>query len=93
MDGVALTVGMSPLAVAWRLGVAALCGLAVGVERERSGHTPGAHPHFAGIRTFLLMGLGSGAAGVLLATGSPLRPGCCWPASRRSWWWRMRAAP
>ena len=69
LEGVGLTLGMPPLAVVWRLSVAALCGLAVGVERERSGRTPGAQPRFAGIRTFLLMGLGSGAAGVLLASG------------------------
>jgi len=34
--------------------IAALGGLAVGLEREWSGHTSGANPRFAGARTFTL---------------------------------------
>ncbi len=53
---------MSP-EVASAVGIvgAALGGAAIGVERERSGHAKGRHPHFAGIRTFTLLG---GLAGV-----------------------------
>ncbi|MEP7381542.1 MAG: MgtC/SapB family protein [Gemmatimonadota bacterium] len=54
-----------------RLAIAALVGLAVGIEREWSGHgTTGRHPRFAGVRTFLLMGGIGGAAGWLLSTGA-----------------------
>lgn len=67
-----------------RLGVAALAGLAVGLEREWSGHASGPLARFAGLRTFLLIGglggisgwlvsMGASAAGsVLLAGGSAL---------------------
>lgn len=51
-----------------RLAIAALVGLAVGIEREWSGHgTTGTHPRFAGVRTFLLMGAVGGAAGWLFS--------------------------
>ncbi len=66
-----------PMDIVVRLGVAALGGLAVGIEREwsvkRGRHTP----HFAGTRTFLLLGL-IGALGVelcrsgLMAAGTAL---------------------
>jgi uncharacterized membrane protein (DUF4010 family) len=71
------------LDVAVRFAVAALGGLAVGIEREwsvkRGRHTP----HFAGIRTFLLLGLvgalgaelvraGPGAAGAMLFVAGSL---------------------
>jgi uncharacterized membrane protein (DUF4010 family) len=63
--------------VAVRFGVAALGGLAVGIEREWSVKRRGHAPHFAGTRTFLLLGLlgalgselvrsGPGAAGTML---------------------------
>ena len=67
-----------------RLLVAALSGLAVGLEREWSGHSTGPLTRFAGLRTFLLIGglggvsgwlvsINSTAAGtVLLAAGSAL---------------------
>jgi uncharacterized membrane protein (DUF4010 family) len=48
------------------LAIAGLVGLAVGFEREWSGHASGPQAHFAGVRTFLLLGLLSGAAGLLL---------------------------
>jgi uncharacterized membrane protein (DUF4010 family) len=58
------------LDVAIRLAVASLGGLAVGIEREwsvkRGRHTP----HFAGVRTFLLLGL-LGALGAELARTGP----------------------
>jgi uncharacterized membrane protein YhiD involved in acid resistance len=46
-----------------RLAIAALIGLGVGLEREWSGHTTGPNARFAGLRTFLLLGLIGGAAG------------------------------
>jgi uncharacterized membrane protein (DUF4010 family) len=49
------------------LAVASLAGLAVGVEREWSGHTQGPDARFAGVRTFLLIGGLGGVAGLLLA--------------------------
>jgi uncharacterized membrane protein (DUF4010 family) len=48
-----------------RLAVAGLIGLAIGVEREWSGHASGPHARFAGVRTFLLLGLVGGIAGWL----------------------------
>lgn len=51
--------------IAARLAVAAVAGLAVGVEREWSGHATGPGARFAGVRTFFLLGLLGGLAGVL----------------------------
>jgi uncharacterized membrane protein (DUF4010 family) len=48
-----------------RLAIATLVGLAVGAEREWSGHASGPNAHFAGIRTFLLLGVIGGGAGIL----------------------------
>jgi uncharacterized membrane protein (DUF4010 family) len=48
-----------------RLAVAGLIGLAIGVEREWSGHASGPGARFAGVRTFFLLGLLSGIAGLL----------------------------
>src|SRR6188768_3849051 len=45
--------------------IAALGGLAVGLEREWSGHASGPHARFAGIRTCTLLGILSGLAGWL----------------------------
>ncbi|HLB55511.1 MAG TPA: DUF4010 domain-containing protein [Gemmatimonadales bacterium] len=59
---------MSELEIAVRLGVAALAGLAVGVEREWSGHATGPDARFAGVRTFFLLGAVGGIAGWLLDT-------------------------
>jgi uncharacterized membrane protein (DUF4010 family) len=49
--------------------IALLCGAVVGVEREWSGHATGASSHFAGVRTFTLLGGLSGAAGLLWGSG------------------------
>jgi uncharacterized membrane protein (DUF4010 family) len=57
--------------VALDLAVAGLVGLAVGIEREWSGHATGPAARFAGVRTFLLLGLLGGAAGLLLGRGYP----------------------
>jgi uncharacterized membrane protein (DUF4010 family) len=48
---------------------AALGGLAVGVERQWSGHATGPASHFAGVRTFTLLGGLAGIAGWLWAAG------------------------
>lgn len=56
-----------PLVVAQRLAIAALVGLAVGIEREWSGPASGPGRRFAGLRTFLMFGLLGGIAGILLA--------------------------
>src|SRR5882672_4540514 len=56
----------SELDIALRLAVAALAGLAVGIEREWSGHATGPRARFAGARTFLLLGFVGGMAGWLL---------------------------
>ena len=45
--------------------IAALGGAAVGVERERSGRARGPGAHFAGVRTFTLMGGLAGTVGWL----------------------------
>jgi uncharacterized membrane protein (DUF4010 family) len=50
-----------------RLAVAGLIGLAIGVEREWSGHASGPGARFAGVRTFFLLGLLSGIGGLLAA--------------------------
>ena len=52
-----------------RLALAGLAGLAVGIEREWSGHATGPRARFAGIRTFLLLGLLGGVSGWLAAEG------------------------
>lgn len=55
-----------------RLAVAALSGLAVGLEREWSGHATGPLARFAGLRTFLLIGSLGGVAGWLVASGAEI---------------------
>ncbi len=50
---------------AWRILIAGLGGLAVGVEREWSGHTPGQARRFGGLRTFALLGIVAGMSGWL----------------------------
>jgi uncharacterized membrane protein (DUF4010 family) len=62
------------LAVATGLAVAGLAGLAVGIEREWSGHATGPAARFAGVRTFLLLGLLGGLAGWLI-DGGLMAPG------------------
>ena len=59
----------NPLDAALRLAIAALIGLGVGIERQWSGHASGPDARFAGMRTFLLLGLVGGIAGLLLAQG------------------------
>ena len=51
---------------AMHLFVAGLIGLAVGFEREWSGHATGPSARFAGLRTFLLIGVFGGSAGLIL---------------------------
>ena len=47
----------------WHVAVALLGGLAVGLERQWSGHATGANARFAGLRTFTMMGLIAGLSG------------------------------
>ncbi|MDX2166563.1 MAG: DUF4010 domain-containing protein [Deltaproteobacteria bacterium] len=51
---------------------AAVGGLAVGVERQWSGHASGAQARFAGLRTFTLLGGLAGISGWLWQTGQTL---------------------
>jgi uncharacterized membrane protein (DUF4010 family) len=79
-----------------RIGAAALGGLAVGIEREWSGHASGPNARFAGLRTFTLLGGLAGIAGwlwdhadqvpavVLLAGGVALVVAAYAAASRHS---------
>lgn len=60
---------LAEVELVWRVAVAALCGLAVGLERQWSGHASGPAARFAGLRTFFLYGVLSGVAGVLVASG------------------------
>ncbi len=57
------------LEIAGRLALAGLSGVAVGIEREWSGHASGPHARFAGVRTFLLLGLVGGMSGAMAAAG------------------------
>ena len=58
------------LELASNLVIAGLCGLAVGIEREWSGHASGPAARFAGVRTFLLLGFLGGAAGWFYTDGA-----------------------
>jgi uncharacterized membrane protein (DUF4010 family) len=49
--------------------IAALGGAAVGVERQWSGHAEGPRAHFAGVRTFTLLGAVGGFSGWLWMSG------------------------
>jgi uncharacterized membrane protein (DUF4010 family) len=60
------------LDTAARLAVAGLVGLAAGIERQRSGHTVGPAPDFAGTRTFLLIGLLGGLGGLFITHDAQL---------------------
>lgn len=53
----------------WHLLVAVLGGLAVGLERQWSGHATGAKARFAGLRTFTMMGLIAGLSGLWWSAG------------------------
>ncbi len=52
--------------------VAALGGLAIGVERQWSGHASGPEARFAGVRTFTMLGGVAGLSGTLWAREGPL---------------------
>jgi len=53
----------------WSLLIAALGGAAIGMERQWSGHASGPTAHFAGVRTFTMLGLLAGLAGLLWTEG------------------------
>jgi uncharacterized membrane protein (DUF4010 family) len=52
-----------------RLGIAFLCGLAIGLERQWSGHARGREARLGGLRTFALLGVVSGLSGWLWTSG------------------------
>ena len=54
-----------------RLSIAALVGAGVGLEREWSGHASGPQARFAGLRTFLLLGILGGCAGLFVSLSAP----------------------
>jgi uncharacterized membrane protein (DUF4010 family) len=58
------------LEIAQRLAIAGLIGLAVGTEREWSSPEAPTERRFAGIRTFFLIALLGGVAGILVAVGA-----------------------
>lgn len=60
---------MTTLDAAARVSIAALVGLGVGVEREWSVQTRGRPAHFAGMRTFTLLGVVGSCGGLLLDYG------------------------
>ena len=62
-----MTAWLVPTARATSWGALALVGLAVGIERQRSGRATGPGQHFAGTRTFLLIGLLGGLGGLFVA--------------------------
>ena len=55
--------------------VAVLGGLAVGIERQWSGHATGPGARFGGVRTFALLGLLAGMSGRLWVWGAPALAG------------------
>ena len=57
------------LSIGVGLGVAALGGAAIGLERQWSGHASGPQARFGGIRTFTLLGGLGGLAGWLAVNG------------------------
>lgn len=59
---------MNDQLVLLRLAIAAIGGLAVGIEREWSARREQDHSRFGGVRTFLLLGLLGGLSGTLAAT-------------------------
>jgi uncharacterized membrane protein (DUF4010 family) len=61
---------IDPANPAVRLAVAALVGLAVGLEREWSVRSRGLSERFAGVRTFVLVGLIGGLAAQLAGNGN-----------------------
>lgn len=66
---------MNDLDTALRLCIAGLTGLAVGVEREWSGHASGPAARFAGVRTFFLLGVLGGLSGWLVQAADPIAAG------------------
>lgn len=71
-SNMAMLSGSPELTFASNLAVAALVGLAVGFERERSGKTTGPDGRFAGVRTFFMLGLLGGIGGHLLSEGNAM---------------------
>jgi hypothetical protein len=84
-DVVADVAWSDTLQVATRLGVAALGGLAVGIEREWSARARARPARFAGVRTFLPVGLLVGLGTTLSDLAGPAI-GLVVVAGPRPWW-------
>jgi uncharacterized membrane protein (DUF4010 family) len=52
------------------IAIATLAGIAIGIERQWSGHAAGPRADFAGVRTFTMLGLVSGVSGWLWSAGA-----------------------
>jgi uncharacterized membrane protein (DUF4010 family) len=64
---------MSPEAhAALHVAIAGLGGAAIGIERQWSGHATGPRARFGGIRTFTLLGILGGIAGLCWAMQAPM---------------------
>ncbi|HEV8410589.1 MAG TPA: MgtC/SapB family protein [Gemmatimonadaceae bacterium] len=61
---------LSEFEAAGRIAIAMLIGAIVGLEREWSKQTRGPNDRFAGLRTFLMLGLCGGVGGVLVGASS-----------------------
>ncbi len=72
---------MPTSAAALDLLTAALIGLAVGLEREWTGHTTGPDARFAGLRTFALLGAIGGFAGWFGVNGQIVIAACLFTAA------------
>jgi uncharacterized membrane protein (DUF4010 family) len=65
---------LDPQAI-WDLLIAALGGASIGMERQWSGHASGPAKHFAGVRTFTILGLLAGLSGLFWSAGLPVVTG------------------
>ena len=67
-----ITAPFSELDAGMRLVIAALVGAGVGLEREWTAQSSGQDVRFAGLRTFLVLGLLGGIGGLLIGSAAPL---------------------
>lgn len=67
-----ITAPFSELDAGMRLAIAALVGAGVGLEREWTAQSSGTDVRFAGLRTFLVLGLLGGIGGLLIGAAAAL---------------------
>jgi uncharacterized membrane protein YhiD involved in acid resistance len=65
------------------LGVAALIGLVIGIERQWSGRASGPQARFAGVRTFFMLGLMVAWPACSFGRGGSPWGRSCWGRARR----------